>query len=66
MYASFHTSLDVGLSHPPTLLLPLPACSLSQSSATPTRRVVVVEGTEFVLDPRFEVIRYVRGGACCA
>jgi hypothetical protein len=32
-------------------------CSLGASSATPTRRVVVVEGTEFVLDPRYEVIR---------
>lgn len=31
---------------------------LSQrSAATPARKVVMVEGTEFVIDPRYEVTR---------
>ena len=33
---------------------------LSQRSAsTPARKVVVIEGTEFVIDPRYEVTRCV-------
>jgi hypothetical protein len=37
---------------------------LGQTSASPSRRVVVVEGTEFVLEPRYEVERCVRVGLC--
>ena len=58
-----HRSFDphTTISHNPTRHI-YPHRLSQRSAATPARKVVVIEGTEFVIDPRYEVTRCVLFG----